>query len=182
MAQWDARWHTLSPAARLACLKDVKGPQRELKPYQKRPSVKADRFAAGVLEELLTAGFVELGDSGLAEPRDRVFATVAATDFMTRIRSLNRFHLLRDEPPSLLEKYVQYCFYPSVASALDSVLRHAGLQENLYLDDTLRLYVVSHRWPDWVARSLNDPAGDRILELLRAANGPVERRARGEAA
>lgn len=88
MARWDAKWHTLSPQARLAYLKDVKGPQQAQGPNQKRPSVKADRFAASVLEELLAAGFVELGDSGSAGPRDRVFAVVAASDFATRVRAL----------------------------------------------------------------------------------------------
>ena len=87
MARWDAKWHTLSPQARLAYLKDVKGPQQAQGPNQKRPSVKADRFAASVLEELLAAGFVELGDSGSAGPRDRVFAVVAASDFATRVRA-----------------------------------------------------------------------------------------------
>ena len=176
MARWDAKWHTLSPRARLAYLKDVKVPQRAQRPNQKRPSVKADRFAASVLEELLAAGFVELGDSGSAGPRDRVFAVVAATDFATRVRALYRHHLLRGDLPSLLENYVRYCFYPAAAAdALDSVLLHAGLQESLNLDETLRLYVVSHRWPGWVARSLKDPAAERIVELLRDANGPVRR-------
>ena len=176
MARWDAKWHTLSPQARLAYLKDVKGPQQAQGPNQKRPSVKADRFAASVLEELLAAGFVELGDSGSAGPRDRVFAVVAASDFATRVRARYRHHLLRGDLPSLLENYVRYCFYPpAAADALNSVLLHAGLQESLNLDETLRLYVVSHRWPGWVARSLKDPAAERIVELLRDANGPVRR-------
>ena len=159
---------------RLAYLKDVKGPQQAQGPNQKRPSVKADRFAASVLEELQAAGFVELGDSGSGGPRDRVFAVVAAIDFATRVRALSRHHLLRGDLPSLLENYVRYCFYPAAADALDSVLRHAGLQEGLNLEETLRLYVVGHRWPGWVARSLKDPAAERIVELLRDANGPVE--------
>ena len=176
MARWDAKWHTLSPQARLAYLKDVKGPQQAQGPNQKRPSVKADRFAASVLEELLAAGFVELGDSGSGEPRDRVFAVVAASDFATRVRARYRHHLLRGDLPSLLENYVRYCFYPpAAADALNSVLLHAGLQESLNLDETLRLYVVGHRWPGWVARSLKDPAAERIVELLRDANGPVRR-------
>ena len=176
MAPWDAKWHTLSPQARLAYLKDVKGPQRAPSPHQKRPSVKADRFAASVLEELLAAGFVELGDSGSGGPRDRVFAVVAATDFATRVRARYRHHLLRGDLPSVLADYVRYCFYPpAAADALNSVLLHAGLQESLNLDESLRLYVVSHRWPGWVARSLKDPAAERIVELLRDANGPVRR-------
>ncbi|MBV8312664.1 MAG: helicase-associated domain-containing protein, partial [Planctomycetaceae bacterium] len=175
MARWDAKWHTLSPGARLAYLKDVKVPQRAPSPHQKRPSVKADRFAASVLKELLAAGFVELGDSGSTGPRDRVFAVVAASDFATRVRARYRHHLLRGDLPSLLETYVRYSFYPMVADELDSVLRHAGVQESLNLDETLRLYVVGHRWPGWVARSLKDPAAERIVELLRDANGPVRR-------
>src|SRR5271157_4983123 len=175
MARWDAKWHKLSPRARLVYIKDVKGPQRAQGPNQKRPSVKADRFVASVLEELLAAGFVELGDSGSGGPRDRVFAVVAASDFATRVRALHRHHLLRGDLPSLLENYVRYCFYPAAADALNSVLRHASLQESLNLDETLRLYVVGHRWPGWVARSLKDPAAERIVELLRDANGPVRR-------
>ena len=112
MARWDAKWHTLSPRARLAYLKDVKVPRRAQGPNQKRPSVKADRFAASVLEELQAAGFVEIGDSGSGGLRDRVFAVVAATDFATRVRALHRHHLLRDDVPSLVENYVRYCFYP----------------------------------------------------------------------
>lgn len=176
MARWDAKWHTLSPRARQAYLKEVKLPKLAEDADQKRPSVKAERFDSSVLEELQAAGFVELGDSGSGGPRDRVFGVVAAIDFTTRVRALYRHHLLRGELPSLLENYVRYSFYPPAATnALNSVIRNAGLQESLGLNEIRSLYVVSHRWPGWVARSLNNPAAERIVELLRDANGPVRR-------
>jgi len=176
MARWDARWHTLSPQARLAYLKEVKVPQAAQGPNQKRPSVRADRFAAGVLEGLLAAGFVELGDSGAGGSRDRVFAVVDATDFMTRVRALHRHHLLRGDLPSMLERSIRNSFFPpAAAGALNTVLRNAGIQDFVGFDEILRVYVVNQRWPGWVVRSLKDPAAERIVEVVRDANDPVGR-------
>jgi len=175
MARWDAKWQTLAPRARLAYLKDVKGLNRAQGQHRDRPSVKADLFVPNVLEELLAAGFVELGSSGSGKPRDRVFAVVAATDFMARVRALYRHHLLRGDLPSLLETHVRHSFYQTVEVALSSVMRDAGLDEYLDLDGMLKLYVVGHRWPGWVARSLKNPNAERIIELLRNANGPMGR-------
>src|SRR5208282_633742 len=175
MARWDAKWQTLTPRARLAYLKDVKGLNRAQGPHRDRPSVKADLFVPNVLEELLAAGFAELGSSGSGKPRDRVFAVAAATDFMARVRALYRHHLLRGDLPSLLETHVRHAFYQTVDVELSSVIRDAGIDEYLSLDGMLKLYVVGHRWPGWVARSLKNPNAERIIELLRNANGPVGR-------
>ena len=176
MARWDARWHTLSPQARLAYLKDPKVPQAAQGPNQKQPSVKADRFPAGVLEELLAAGFVELGDAGAGGQRDRVFAVVDATDFTTRVRALHRQHLLRGDLPSMLDSYIRNSFYLQAAiGVLNDVVRNAGIQDYMGINEILRLYVLNRRWPGWVVQSLKDPAAKRIVEVLRDANGPVGR-------
>ena len=112
LPRWEARWHTLSPQARLALLKDIKVPQQTYRPNQGQPGVKADRFAASVLEELRAAGFVELRRFRAGGSRDRVLAVAAAADFMNRVRTLDREHLLRDDLPSQLGSYVGSAFTP----------------------------------------------------------------------
>ena len=147
-----------------------------------RPSIKKDRLAPGVLEELLEAGFVELGSSRMIGPQDRVFAVQAASDFTVRLRSLGRHHMLTTDQPGLLEKYVDYvCYQVETNESLNNVIRKAGLREYLSTGQILSQYVVGHRWPGWVASFLEAPIAGRILGGARGCGraGPT-RRATGE--
>ena len=60
-------------------------------------------------------------------------------------------------------------------NALSRVIFDAGFQDRVALPDLLSVYVVNHRWPGWVAVSLKNPAAERIVAVLRDANGPVAR-------
>ena len=73
LAEWDARWHKLSTEARLAVLNDLKLPPKSQGPGSIRPSVSVESIVPQTLEELVAAGFVEIGSSRMIGPRDRVF-------------------------------------------------------------------------------------------------------------
>jgi hypothetical protein len=164
----------LSPQARLAFLNDVKAPAKNRGPGRTRPHVPVDAFPPGVLEELVKAGFVELGSSRLIGPRDRVFAVEGVLDFTARVRALNRYHLLRSDDPSLLLKYVSHVFFQiELATVLNGVIRSAGFQEYLGADQILSRYVTSRRWPGWVAKALKNPNAQRVLEAIQDAGGPI---------
>ena len=174
MPRWDALWHKLSPQARWAFLKEVKVPQRNRLPHQNQPSVRADRFRVEVLDELRAAPLVTIESGATSKEPDRVIAVIEAADFMIRLRALERQHLLRGDLPSTLQSYVQNWFHISLAThALNVVLRTAGIEDFVNINDLLRSYVVNHRWPGWVAQTLKNPAVDRVVEVLRDANGPM---------
>ncbi len=176
MARWDAIWHTLSPEARWAFVKEVKIPQRTYGPKQDQPSARADRFAANVLEELRKAGLIEVFHSAKGNSLDLVFGLLDAIDFMMRLRALDRHHPLRSELPGMLVNYAAYAFHQQTAAqALNVVLRHAGFSDYENFESILRVYVVNHRWSDWVTRSLKNPVAEQIVNVLRDANGPVLR-------
>ncbi len=172
LAEWDARWHRLSPAARLAFLDEVKGPVRSYT-NAAQPSVGADRFSAAVLKELVGAGFVEVGPGKKAGP-ERVSAVEGAYEFAARARALRRHRPLGGEPLAGLAKYVEATTYGGqVTSALGEVLRKAGIEDHLSTEATIARYVVNHRWPGWVARTTKGPTADRVIEEVRKAGGPV---------
>src|SRR4051812_11004562 len=87
LAEWDARWHKLSTEARSAFLNSMKAPPKAPGPGSSRPSIPVASIAPEMLEELIAAGFAELGSSRMIGPRDRVFTVEAATDFAARVRS-----------------------------------------------------------------------------------------------
>ncbi|MGC8639455.1 MAG: helicase-associated domain-containing protein [Isosphaeraceae bacterium] len=174
LGPWDAKWHALSPEARFAFLNQVRGPVKNLGRARMQPSIKKNHLGPGVLEELLAAGFVELGSSRMIGPQDRVFAVEGTVDFAIRIRALARYHLLDPDQPSLLEKFVAYVSLQYEATtSLNGVVRKAGLNEYLDIERIVRQYVVGHRWPDWVALYLKEPTAQRILKVLGEADKPI---------
>jgi hypothetical protein len=174
LAAWDARWHALSTQARYFFLNEVKGPVKKQAAYSQQPSVSADRFPPHVLKELTGAGFVEVQTARSRAFTDRVVACDGAYDFAARLRSLRRFHLLAADRPGEFEKYVDSTFYGGdLVGVVTGVLRKAGVEDYPRLEEALARYVTHRRWPEWVARSLNDPVAGRILDVLREAEGPV---------
>lgn len=173
LAAWDERWHRLSPAARRAFVDDVKGPVRSHSGARAQPSVGADLFPAPVLGELVDAGFVEVGPGKKAGP-GRVSAVADAYDFAARVRALWRYRPLRGEPLDGLAKYVEATSYAGqVTTAFTDVLRKVGIDDYLAVDAMIARYVVNHRWPGWVARSIQGTAAGRVIEAVRKAGGPV---------
>ncbi|MBV8430427.1 MAG: helicase-associated domain-containing protein, partial [Solirubrobacterales bacterium] len=120
------------------------------------------------------AGFVEVQAARSRAFTDRVVACSGVYDFAIRLRSLRRFHLLAADRPGEFEKYVDYtCYGSALDGVINGVLRKAGIENYTYIDEALKRYVMHRRWPDWVAQSLKDPVAGRILDVLRAAEGPV---------
>lgn len=191
---WDDRWHTLSPAARLAFLEHVKGPVKPQRPgYEtKQPSVAADLFAPEALEELTRAGFVttEPAENGRSTAKSkpkskskaksqsdspRVFAHKDTYDFVARLRSLRRYHLLAaNADASAFLKYISAVFYGgSLLQITGTVLSKVGIQDHSGAETHLDHYVLRHYWPGWVARALNDPLASMVLDAVRQADKPV---------
>jgi hypothetical protein len=173
LAEWDGRWHKLSSEARTAVLNTLKLPPRSVGPNSVRPCVSVESILPATLEELVASGFAEIGASRMIGPRDKVFTTEAATDFVIRVRSLQRHHLLGAEPPDL-KRYIDHGYFVSVAlDALNSITRRAGIHEYLRLDDVLSRYVTGRHWPEWAVASVADPFAGRVLKAIEDADAPI---------
>jgi hypothetical protein len=174
LAAWDAKWHRLSVQARYFFLNVVKGPVKKQTVHSHPPSVSTDKFPPHILKELTAAGFVEVQAARSRAFTDRVIACDGLYDFAARVRTLRRLHLLAANQPSEFEKYVDHAFFGSqLTGVLSGVLRKAGIEDFVRLEDALQRYVMHHRWPGWVARTLKDPLVDRILDVFREAEGPM---------
>ena len=173
MPEWEARWETLSTAARRAFLNDVKGPRTTPGRGQIRPGIGRSTLAPGVLTELVAEGFVELGDATSGK-KDQILAVWETEDFATRIRGLARFRLLTGDQPDSLRTYFTRWFYDSdTTTELHRIMRAVGLQDHSSGQLMLDLYITGRHWPEWVVQALNDPLAKRIFEELRRETGPV---------
>jgi len=174
LASWDAKWHGLSIQARYFFLHEVKGPVKERTIHSTPQSVSSDKFPLHILEELTAAGFIEVQPARSRALADRVIACDGLYDFATRIRTMRRLHLLAADQPSEFAKYVDYSFFSGpLTEVLWGVLRKVGIDGFVELEDALRRYVTHHHWPGWVARTLEEPLAQRILDVVQAADGPL---------
>jgi hypothetical protein len=169
---WDARWHTLSVAARKEFLANIK----TSRPYNRfqtdQPPVSAERFSASVLEELIAAGFVSVRDPQYHEKSRQAALVAGAIDFTDRLRALRRYHVLDARQPSEFLKYVNYCFTKyELTGEINRILDMVGLNPHLLYGDVFDLYVTRHRWPGWVAQYLDDSLAEAILEAIDKAGG-----------
>src|SRR3954452_8292226 len=175
LPQWDARWHQLSVPARAAFLHDVKRPGKYQAKYGSgsAPSISVDKLRPEVLDELTRAGFVEVKTPS-GKLAARVFAAEDLSDFASRIRALERHHLLDPDRPSQLSTYLNACFSTSeLHYHLQQLLREAGIEDYAPFDEVLRHYIPSPRWSGWVSQHMKDPLADRIVATIRAADRPV---------
>lgn len=174
LADWDAKWHTLTPQARSAFADTVKGPARNQADHAPTYTVAKDRFPPEVLDELIAAGFVRLLPARSRNATERVFAPADLYDFATRVRMLGRLHLLGAGRADELRPYVEQAFDGYRLNAvLDDVLRGAGMGPYIRLEAALKNYVTSRRWPAWVSMALKDPLADRLVKALDEAGGPI---------
>jgi hypothetical protein len=178
LAEWDDRWHALSPEARLAYLDHVKGPVRGQGPKPVQPSVSADKFPPGVLPRLLKAGFVRVEPPGKSGGAERVFAVEPSVDFTNRLRGLRRYHLLDPERPSELGKFLDWAYYRMpLEDAVEDVLAAAGMEPSDRRFEYGRASswdeIENYRWPGWVNQALKMPLGESVLEVIRDAGGPI---------
>jgi hypothetical protein len=174
LAKWDAMWQKLSDQARFFVIHEVKFPAKSASGRQELPSVPAKTFPRPVLDELLAAGFIAYQQTKGKAATDRVVAPEPLLDFLTRLRMLHRMHLLDDGQPTLFASYVDYAFYNSeTLMVLGGVMRKASIEDHTDLTFALKRYVMSHRWPGWVAKYLDDQLAKRVIDVCMKANGPI---------
>ena len=149
---WDLKWHRLSTRARCAFLDEAKTtPQQTTDPYvgwgRSQPpnpdkgGVSRLKFSPAALDELVNAGFLEIRKR--ANPKgeaDAVFVPKEINDFLTQVRSLERYHLLDPKPPSELGKHVNFCYYSGgVERMVAGVIGKAGIKDPyLRIDEARR--------------------------------------------
>jgi hypothetical protein len=144
LAVWDARWHGLTPQARSYFLNNVKFPEKYQAARSAPAVVSPDTLPPGPLKELADAGLVEVRAVASGGAPDRAVARAELSDFMARVRMLNRRHLLDADRPNEVEKYVEQAFYTErLLGLISDVLRTAGIQDHVTLDVGLRRYVAS---------------------------------------
>jgi hypothetical protein len=169
LATWDAKWHRLAAGARLAYLAEIKTG----KPGARmRASVNPDQFPPPHLKALTEAGFVEVRQEGRGEPR--VFAVDDALEFTNRVRNLRRFHLLAENQPSELQRYLNHCFYQHpLMGVVHGVLRKAGIAEYCNFKEAIERYLTNYRWPQWVLADLRSPLAGRMVAVVQETDQPV---------
>jgi Helicase conserved C-terminal domain len=174
LAAWDDKWHRLSDQARNFFLNVVKGPAKPPANEFDQLSVSIDKLPPHILKELTTAGFVEVQRAKSQAYTDRVIACSGLYDFATRVRTLQRLHLLATDKPSEFTNYVEYVFFSDqLIGVLIRTLRTVGIQDYFQVGEMLNRYVMNYRWPRWAARELQEPLADRILDVVQEADGPV---------
>ncbi len=171
---WDAKWHRLSVGRDTSSCVRSRSTKATHSVLSAPPCVSIDIFPAATLKELTETGFVQIKREGGRVIPDRVVARDASHDFASRVGTLRQFHLLATDRPGELEKYVHQAFFAhQLTTVLANVLRNVGVEGFPRLDETLRRYVSSHRWPGWIAESLKNPAAKRILEVVREAGRAI---------
>jgi hypothetical protein len=171
---WDARWHKLTPQARSHFLSSAKFPSRDWTGRPAPPRVPPDQLPPGELKELVEAGFVVAEAAQSRGSSYRAVIRDEASNFATRVRMLRQRHLLDENRPSELSKYVDQVFSGfEFTQAMSSVLNTAQIGDYDRLDGILQRYATNFRWPAWVARTLKDPLADRVLQVLHEAGGSI---------
>ncbi len=174
LAEWDRRWHRLSVLARYFVLHHLTAPVNSPASRSAAPTVSTGAYPRSAIEELRDAGFVEIHPGAGRGLRDRVVVSAEGHDFALRAHTLRRFHLLDDVTPSKFAAYVSHAYSTGrLTEIVSGVLRAAGIDGPLQLDDSLNRYVTDHRWPGWVVRSLNEPLADRILHMVLKSKTPI---------
>ena len=175
LPEWDAKWNQLTVQARSTYLHAVKLPERNPIGFRPAPNSPRSDFAPEVLEELAAAGFVRVDSNPSSATFDRVLPGNGTSDFAWRSRILRRMHLLDPHQRSEFSKYVEeVCYTIELVQTLSGILRKVGFGGHYYqLDDIIKRYVVSHRWHEWVVRSIENPLAQPILKLVKESGGAM---------
>lgn len=164
MAEWDRRWHALSPAARQHFLKDF----RSVKSGGQKPRDLMKRVPEPAREELIFHNFVE----ARVEPRGtELHITEAAKPFATRVRLLLKCHLLQgaEHLTNFTSRaFDHYGFYTTLGKVVQKALNVDTHQLPL---DMVETFVAGPRWAGWVANYLNSPLDRPVLDAVRQAGG-----------
>lgn len=174
LADWDARWHRLSPLAREAFLDVMRGPSRNQADHAPSSFVSASRIPSDILDELTKAGFARTLEPHIGARVRRVIAPADLYDFAQRVRSLRRLSPLSEGPSASLLQFINQAFTTTkLVRILAEVLTPKGIHDITRLDLTVERYVTTYRWPEWVAGSLKDPRASRALELVQESDRPI---------
>src|SRR5947209_7487004 len=157
LLDWVARWRVLSAPARLAVVREVRAP---VSPNSTRPPfISINRLPANVVDELTAAGFVERRPGLSARQAERLIVPPAAAEFVNEVQDIAALRLLDAGGPPNLGEYVRSRFNPNHLNIrVSRVLREIGLDiHHVTRAILLEQYIPEPEWPDWAARSLNDP-------------------------
>jgi Helicase conserved C-terminal domain len=171
---WEKKWHGLTVVARYYFLHHT----RTVVKSSRRAFDAIDRLMgaipSSVVQELRDGGFVDVGPGSYRGAPELVTIRADVYDFATRAHALRGYGLLDSARASQLTKYVDEVYDTSpLIEVLADVLRVADIEGPSCLDDLLERYVTDHRWPGWVAASLDDPLADRILTVVGRAEYPI---------
>lgn len=171
LAPWDQRWHALSSEARRLFL-DLIGQGGSQTGIRLEGPPDAPRPPAW--NELEAQGFVVVTPHPAGSLGPRVAPSPRARDFTLRMRAIQEHRLLTSEQPTGLVPYVWAAYYLAEgAEQLGAVLRKARIDGTRPLEEIVQRWVTRRYWPEWAAAFVKSPLQDRILDVLRAAGGPV---------
>jgi hypothetical protein len=174
LIDWESKWNRLSTEARYYVLHHVLVHGSPSAFRSAAPTVSLKFFPRAITEELSAGGFISVrAATGNGNRGDEV-ACEGLADFAQRATALRRYQPLAQHGPVRLAEYVNHVYFTDqLTEVLSGVLSAARMTGSRRLDELLKRYVVDHRWPFWVAKSLNDPLADQILGVVRDAKWPV---------
>ncbi len=173
LADWDERWEDLSIPARSAILNEIKAPPQGYGGHSANSGTAIDKLKPEVVKELAAAGFVKIQPSPLATRPDRVVCGEAAADFRTRVRTLNRLHLLDPNQPGSLSKYIHASCYPGRLGWFVSSIVNSDERIQPFAEADALMYLNASRWPEIVLKAINDPIATQVIDLLCASDQPL---------
>ncbi|MHB1556845.1 MAG: helicase-associated domain-containing protein [Isosphaeraceae bacterium] len=174
LADWDARWHRLSPSARETFLDVMRGPSRTQSDHAPSSFVSASRIPPSILDELTKARFARVLEPHIGARVRRVIAPAELYDFAQRVRTLRCLSPLSKGPSASLLQFINRVFNgEKLVRILADVMTPTGIHDITRLDLTVERYIASYRWPEWVASKLKDPLANQALELVQESNRPI---------
>ncbi len=173
---WEHKWQVLSTTARRAAVEQVR--LAGSKEVVRHPVVEATVFPDNTLQELINAGFVQRQPPPRPKLPDRVIVCKDAYDFLQRIHTLARTHLLQQSSEANLEDYVRNRFrWMTVMERLNRIVVNEKLPLIYRQEEILRLFVPRGEWPDWVIRKLHLPLARRVVDAIENHGGVIPRSA-----
>ena len=174
IAPWSTKWQSLSAPARIAFLQKVKAPTSPNRFTE--ISSNPEAINAGVRQELLAAGFIELR-CPRGRHTERMFVPDAVIPFSNRLRALHQFGLTAIDNTLGLKSYVNRFFIKSLLMARFREVMTAVGKDAIHVSeaDFLDKYIQRFRWTEWVLKYLDDPLVKRVHDLVWAAEKPMTR-------
>ena len=167
---WDEKWNALSTRARSVYLNQMKAPNRE--GSFTHLSTPAEKLPAEAVGELVAAGFVKV-EAGFGKRGAKVHPLSDAFDFSSRLRSLQRYHLLGPTDRDNLIRFCKHAFFNQGELVVERVADAAKLGHVGPIEEGLENFVTTRRWPGWALDTIKAKAARPLCEILRKADGPI---------